>query len=50
MVGKPKGKGSLERPRRKREGNFKRDIKEICWVGTYLTNVAQDGDKWRAVV
>ena len=50
MVGKPKGKRSLERPRRRREGNIKRDITEIGWVGMYLTDVAQDGDKWRAVV
>ena len=49
-MGKPKGKRSLERPRLRWEGNIKRDIKEIGWEGMYLTDVAQDGNKWRAVV
>ena len=50
MVGKPKGKESLERPRRRRDSNIKRDIKDICWVAMFLTDVAEDGDKLRAVV
>ena len=49
-MAKPKGKRSLERPRRRWKGNIKRDNKEIGWEGMGLTDVAQDGDKWRAVV
>jgi hypothetical protein len=40
LVGKPEGKKSLERPRRRWENNIKMDLREKvfevvdCWVGT----------------
>ena len=50
LVGKPEGKRPLGRPRRKREDNIKMDLQEVgrnCgnWMG-----LAQDRDRWRALV
>ena len=50
LVGKPDGKRQLERPRRRWEDNIKMDILEKgrgCgdWMG-----LAQDRDRWRALV
>jgi hypothetical protein len=36
LVGKPEGKGTLGRPRRKWEGNIKTDLREIGWFGMDL--------------
>jgi hypothetical protein len=33
LVGKPEGKGPLERPRRRWEDNIKTDLREIGWGG-----------------
>jgi hypothetical protein len=49
-VGKPEGKRSLERPRRRWEDNIKRDLLKVgCgsmgWIG-----LDQDRDRWRALV
>jgi hypothetical protein len=33
LVGKPEGKRSLGRPRRRRVGNIKIDLREIGWGG-----------------
>jgi hypothetical protein len=50
LVGKPKGKRPLERPRRRWIDNIKRDLLEIGvnvvdWIG-----LAQDRYRWRALV
>jgi len=50
LVGKPKGKRPLGRPRRRWEDNIKMDLQEVgCgamdWIG-----LAQDRDRWRALV
>jgi hypothetical protein len=50
LVGKPEGKRQLGRPRRRWIDNIKMDLLEIGlsvvdWIG-----LAQDRDKWRAVV
>ena len=50
LVGKPKGKRPLVRPRRRWEDNIKMDLQEVgkgCgdWMG-----LAQDRDRWRALV
>jgi hypothetical protein len=50
LVGKPKGKILLEKPRRKCEDNIKMDFREIEWVGMDLIDLAQDRDQWRALV
>jgi hypothetical protein len=50
LVGRPKGKRSLGRPRRRWEDNIKMDLREI-WIG--VANwiwLAQDRVQWRAFV
>jgi hypothetical protein len=48
-VGSPDGKRPLGRPRCKWEG-IQVDLKELCWEGVDLKDVAQDRDKCRVVV
>jgi hypothetical protein len=50
LVGKPEGKRPLLRPRRRWVGNIKIDLLEIGWGGVDLIGLAQDRDKWRALV
>jgi hypothetical protein len=50
LVGKPEGKRPLERPRRRWEDEIKMDHREIGWGGVEWIQVAQDRDRWRAVV
>jgi hypothetical protein len=50
LVGKPEGKRPLGRPRRRWEDNIRIDVQEVgCgdmdWIG-----LAQDRDRWRAIV
>jgi hypothetical protein len=50
LVGKPEGKRPLRRPRRRWEDNIKMDLREVGegrgdWMG-----LAQDRDRWRALV
>jgi hypothetical protein len=47
LVGKPEGKRSLGRPRRRWEDNIKKDLQE---VGGDWMERAQDRDRWRALV
>jgi hypothetical protein len=50
LVGKPEGRRPLGRPRRRWEDNIKMDLREVgCW-GTDWVNLAQDRDRWRALV
>jgi len=49
-VGKPEGKGSLVRPRRRWEDNIKMDFQEVVCGGKYWNHPAQDKDGWRALV
>jgi hypothetical protein len=49
LVGKPEGK-RLERPRRKWEDGIKMDLTEIGWGNVEWIHLAQDRDRWRAVV
>jgi hypothetical protein len=49
-VGKHEGKRPLERPRRRWENKIKMNLKEICWGGVVWIHLAQDRDRWRAVV
>jgi hypothetical protein len=50
LVGKPEGKRPLGRPRRRWEDGIKMDIREIGWGGVEWIHLAQDRDRWRAVV
>jgi hypothetical protein len=50
LVGNHKGKGPLERPKRRWEDGLKMDLREIGWGGVEWIHLAQDRDRWRAVV
>jgi transcription termination factor 2 len=50
LVGKSEGKRSLGRPRRKGMDNINIDLREIEWDGMDWINLAQDRDRWRALV
>jgi hypothetical protein len=50
LVGKPEGKRRLGRPRRRWVDNIKKDLLEIGWGGVDWIGLAQDRDKWRALV
>jgi hypothetical protein len=50
FVGKPEGKRPLERPRRRWEDGIKMDLREIGWGCEEWIHLAQDRDRWRAVV
>jgi hypothetical protein len=50
LVGKPEGKIPLGRPRRRWVDNIKMDLLEIVWGGVDWIGLAQDRDKWRALV
>jgi hypothetical protein len=47
---KVEGKRPLERPRRRWEDGIKMDLREIGWGGVEWIHLAQDRDRWRAVV
>ena len=50
LLGKPEGKRPLGRPRRRWEDYFKMDLQEIgCGVMEWI-ELAQDRDRWRALV
>jgi hypothetical protein len=50
LVGKPKGKSPLGRPGRRWEDGIKMDLEEIGWGVVEGIHLAQDRDRWRAVV
>jgi hypothetical protein len=50
LVGKPEGKRPLERPRRRWKDNIKMNIREMRCGGRDWIEVAQDRDRWRALV
>jgi hypothetical protein len=50
FVGEPDGKSSLGRPRHRVVDNSKFDIIEIAWDGVVWIGLAQDSDKWMALV
>jgi hypothetical protein len=50
LVGKPEGKRPLGRPRRRWEDGIRMYLREIdLWVVDWI-RLAQDRDRWRAVV
>jgi hypothetical protein len=50
LVGKPEGKRPLGRPRCRWVENIKMDRREIGWDGMDEIDLAQDRDRWRALV
>jgi hypothetical protein len=49
-VGKPEGERPLGWPRRGWEDGIKMDLRDIGWGGVEWIHLAQDRDRWRAVV
>ena len=50
LVGKPEGKRPLGRPRRRWEDNINMDLQEVGCGGMDWIELAQDRDRWRALV
>jgi len=50
LVGKPEGKRPLGRPRRRWEDNIKMDVQEVGCGGMDWIELAQDRERWRALV
>jgi hypothetical protein len=50
LVGMPEGKRPLGRPRRRWENRIKMGLSEIVLGGVDWIHLAQDRDRWRAVV
>jgi hypothetical protein len=50
LVGKPEGKKPLGRPRRRWEDNIKMDLQEVGCGGMDWIGLAQDRDRWPAIV
>jgi hypothetical protein len=50
LLGKPEGKRPLGRLRRRWEDNIRMDLRYIRWGGMEWINLAQDRNKWRALV
>jgi hypothetical protein len=50
LVGKPEGKRPLGRPRHRWEDGIRMDLREIGWGSVDWIQLAQDRDRWQAVV
>jgi hypothetical protein len=50
LVGKPEGKKPLGRPRRRWENNIKMGLREARCESMDWIDLAQDRDRWRALV
>ena len=49
-MGKPEGKRPLGSPRSRWEGNIKMDLQEVGWGGMDWIELAQDRERYRALV
>jgi hypothetical protein len=50
LVGKPEGRRPLGRPRRRLLDNIRMDLGEVEWGHVDWIGLAQDRDRWRALV
>jgi hypothetical protein len=50
LMGKPGGKRPRGRPRRRRVNGIRMDLREIGWGSVDFIQLAQDRDRWRALV
>jgi hypothetical protein len=49
-MGKPEGKRPVGRPRHRSEDGIRVDLREIGWGSIDWIQLAQDRDRWRALV
>jgi hypothetical protein len=49
-VGNPEGKRPMGRPRRRWDDNIKTDLQNVGCEGIDWTELAQDRDRWRALL
>jgi hypothetical protein len=50
LVGKPEGKRSLERPKRRWVDNIRLDLGEVGWGNVDWIVLAKDRNRWRVLV
>jgi hypothetical protein len=50
LMGKPEGKRPLERPRHRWEDGIRMDLREIGWGNVDWIQLAQERDRWWALV
>jgi hypothetical protein len=50
LMGKPEGKRLLGRPRHRWEDGIRMDLKEIGWGSVDWIQLAQDRDRWLALM
>jgi hypothetical protein len=50
LVGEPEGKRPLERRRRRWADNIRMDLGEVGWGDVEWIGLAQDRNRWRALV
>jgi hypothetical protein len=50
LVGRPEGRRPLGRPKHRWEDNIKMALQEVGWGGMNSIELAQDRDRWRALV
>jgi hypothetical protein len=50
FVGKPDGKRTLGKPRRRWENNIRMNLMETRWEGVDWMHLGQDREQWRAVL
>jgi hypothetical protein len=50
LVGRPEGRRPLGRPRLTWEDNIKMDLQDVGWRGMDWIDMAQDRDRWQALV
>jgi hypothetical protein len=50
LVGKPEGKRALGRPRSRCVDNIRMDFREVGWGDVDWIGLAQDRNRWRALV
>jgi hypothetical protein len=50
LVERPEGRRPFGRSRRRWENNKKMDLQEVEWEGVDWFGMAQDRDRWRALV